>query len=252
MPEPTPQDTRERRAVVLLSGGLDSAVVAALLRRDGWALHALTVDYGQRHRAELDAARAVAERVGVAEHLVLPLDLTAVGGSALTDPAVAVPRAADPLAPVGSGIPPTYVPARNLLFLSLAAGLAEARGAAAVAIGVNAVDYSGYPDCRPEFLDAFERVLRVGTRAGVEGRPLRVLAPLLQRSKAEILALAGALGVPVERTVSCYDPTPEGAPCGGCEACRLRARAAAELAARPSDSADSTGRTVPGAEDPAP
>lgn len=223
------QDTGAR-AVVLLSGGLDSAVVAALLRREGCAVHALTLNYGQRHRAELDAARAVAEALGVAEHLILPLDLRAIGGSALTDAALAVPKAADPRAPVAAEIPITYVPARNLIFLGVATALAEARGADRIGIGVNALDYSGYPDCRPEFVRAFAETARLGTRAGAAGRPPRIYAPLQELSKARILALARELGVPVERTLSCYDPDDRGRPCGGCDACRLRARAEAELA----------------------
>lgn len=216
-------------AVVLLSGGLDSATAAAWMRREGFVLRGLTVDYGQRHRAELEAARRLAGALRVVEHVVLRVDLRAVGGSALTSD-LPVPKAADPLQPVAQDIPATYVPARNLLLLSLALGLAEARGAADIGIGVNALDYSGYPDCRPEFIAAFERAANAGTRAGVQGRPFRVHAPLIHMRKAEILRLARELRVPVEQTVSCYDPGPAGEPCGGCDACRLRARAEAGLA----------------------
>lgn len=225
---PDPKD-RAKRAVVLLSGGLDSATVAAELQRDGWRVYALTVDYGQRHAAELAAARTVAAALGVAEHVVIAVGLGAFGGSALTDAAIAVPKASDPLAPVATSIPVTYVPARNLVLLALAAAFAEARGAQAIGIGVNALDYSGYPDCRPEFVRAFAEAARLGTRCGVEGAPLRVLAPLQDLSKAQILARARALGVPVERTLSCYDPRADGAACGRCDACRLRARAEREL-----------------------
>ncbi len=223
-----PKD-KTKRAVVLLSGGLDSATVAAELLRDGWLVHALTVDYGQRHAAELAAAREVAQVLGVSEHLVLPVGLSAFGGSALTEVAIAVPKNADPFAPVASTIPITYVPARNLVLLALACAFAEARGAEAVGIGVNALDYSGYPDCRPEFVRAFAEAARLGTRCGVEGKPVRLLTPLQDLSKAQILARARALGVPVERTLSCYDPDAQGRPCGGCDACRLRARAEREL-----------------------
>jgi 7-cyano-7-deazaguanine synthase len=223
------EDTRDA-AVVLLSGGLDSATVAAWLRREGFRVLALTLDYGQRHAAELDAAHAVAEALGVEEHVVLCMDLRAVGGSALTSEQP-VPKGEDPLAPVAADIPATYVPARNTLFLSLALGLAEARGAHDLGIGVNALDYSGYPDCRPAFLEAFERLANLATREGVEGRPFRLHAPLLELSKTRILALAHELGVPVASTLSCYDPGPGGAPCTLCDACRLRQRAEAAYAA---------------------
>ncbi|TAH39344.1 MAG: 7-cyano-7-deazaguanine synthase QueC [Planctomycetota bacterium] len=219
------------QAVVLLSGGLDSAAVAAWMAREGFQVVALTVDYGQRHRAELEASRRVAVALRVAEHVILPVDLRKVGGSALTAE-LPVPKAAGPLAPVAADIPVTYVPARNLLFLSLAAGLAEARGAQDIGIGVNALDYSGYPDCRPEFLRAFEEAANLGTRAGAEGRRFRVHAPLVDLRKVEILRLARELGVPVDLTLSCYDPGSAGNPCGRCDACRLRARAEAELDGR--------------------
>jgi len=221
-----------RRAVVLLSGGLDSATVAAWLRADGWRVIALSANYGQRNVAELDAARALAPLLGVEEHLVVRVDLATFGGSALTDRAIAVPKAA-PSAPVATDVPVTYVPARNLVLLALAVSCAEARGAEAVGLGVNALDYSGYPDCRPEFVRAFAEAARRGTRCGVAGAPLRVLTPLQDMTKTQILRRARALGVPVERTLSCYDPSPRGAPCGACDACRLRARAEAELSAGP-------------------
>ncbi len=224
------EDTRER-AVVLLSGGLDSATVAAEWVREGCAVHALTVDYGQRHRVEIEAARFLARHLGVEEHLVLRLDLRAVGGSALTAD-IPVPKADHPEDPVLPEIPVTYVPARNALFLSLALGLAEARGARRIGIGVNEVDYSGYPDCRPEFLAAFQRMADLATREGLAGRGVVIYSPLQGLGKADILARARALGVPVDRTVSCYDPRADGSPCGLCDSCRLRARAERELAAR--------------------
>lgn len=224
----TREDTR-KPAVVLLSGGLDSATVAAWMIREGYQVLALTVDYGQRHSAELAAAGEIAAALGAAEHLVVPLDLRGIGGSALTSDAP-VPKVADPLAPVAAGIPSTYVPARNTLFLSLALALAEARGAHDLGIGVNALDYSGYPDCRPDFIAAFQDLSRLATREGAEGRPFTVHAPLQHLRKAEILRLARELGVPVDLTVSCYDPGPGGAACGGCDSCRLRQRADRELA----------------------
>lgn len=205
-------------AVVLLSGGLDSAVCLAVARREGYACTALSFDYGQRHRRELDAARRVAASMGVADHRVLALDLRAVGGSALTAD-IPVPKDTEP----GRDIPVTYVPARNLVFLSLAAGLAEAIGAERIYIGVNAVDYSGYPDCRPGFIAAFEAVLRVGTRAGVEGRSPGVETPLIHLGKADIVRLGASLGVDFALTHSCYDPAGDAA-CGTCESCVLRRR----------------------------
>ncbi len=224
----TAQDT-QKKAVVLLSGGLDSATAAAWLAARGFSLIALTVDYGQRHRAELAAASRVAAALAVEEHLVQSVDLRAMGASALTGSA-GVPKQSDPLAAVAATIPVTYVPARNTLFLSLALALAEARGAHDLGIGVNALDYSGYPDCRPEFIRAFEGLANLATREGVEGRPFRLHAPLQELSKAEILQRAYALGVPVEHTLSCYDPGADGSPCTGCDACRLRQRAEAEVA----------------------
>jgi 7-cyano-7-deazaguanine synthase len=210
-----------RGAVVLLSGGLDSMVCAGLAREAGFAVVALTVDYGQRHRVELDAARAIAARL-VERHVVLPLDLRAFGGSALTAD-IAVPK--DGVEP---GIPVTYVPARNTILLSLALGLAEASGARDLFIGVNAVDYSGYPDCRPEFIAEFERLANLATRAGVEGEPFAIHAPLLDMSKADIAREAGRLGLDAALSHSCYDPLPDGRHCGRCDACRLRAKGFAE------------------------
>jgi len=215
--------------VVLLSGGLDSATVAAWLKARGYRVHGLTIDYGQRHSAELRAAELVAESVGLEEHLIQRLDLRPIGGSALTAD-IPVPKQDDPLAPVESDIPITYVPARNTLFLSLALGFAEARGAHDLGIGVNALDYSGYPDCRPEFIEAFGNLANLATREGVEGRPFTIHAPLQDLGKREILQLACELGVPIDATLSCYDPIDTQA-CGRCDSCRLRLRAEAELAA---------------------
>ena len=209
------------RAVVLLSGGLDSLVCAGLAREAGFEVIALTVDYGQRHRIELDAARTIAARLAD-EHIVLPLDLRAFGGSALTSD-VAVPKDG-----VGEGIPVTYVPARNTIFLSLALGLAEARGARDIFIGVNALDYSGYPDCRPEFIAGFQELADFATRAGVEGERFRIQAPLQHMTKAEIAGEAERLGLDAGLSHSCYDPLPDGRHCGRCDACRLRARGFAE------------------------
>jgi 7-cyano-7-deazaguanine synthase len=208
------------RAVVLLSGGLDSYTTAAVAHRDGFEVYALTFRYGQRHALELDAAAAVARALGVTRHLVLDLNLSAIGGSALTSPDIAVPRDRPEDA---SEIPATYVPARNTVFLALALGWAEVLGASDLFIGVNAVDYSGYPDCRPEFIRAFETMARLATRAGVEGQPLRIHTPLIDLSKADIIRLGISLGVDYGLTLSCYDPGPDGQPCGHCDSCRLRA-----------------------------
>lgn len=205
-----------KKAVVLLSGGLDSATTFAVARRDGYACHALSFAYGQRHRAELAAAARVAGSLGAAEHKTIALDLSAIGGSALTDPSIAVPEKAT------TGIPVTYVPARNTVFLAVAVGWAEVLGAGDIFIGVNAVDYSGYPDCRPEFIAAFERVANLGTKAGVEGATMRVCAPLVKLSKAEIIRLGTGLGVDYGLTVSCYMADGEGRACGVCDSCRLR------------------------------
>lgn len=212
------------RAVVLLSGGLDSYTAAALVRAEGHALFALTVRYGQVHAEEMDAARRVAAALGVERHQELSVDLAALGGSALTgDGAVPKDRELE-----GGGIPPTYVPARNTVLLSLALAWAEALGAGALVIGVNAVDYSGYPDCRPEYIAAFERLAALATRAGVEGGRFRVHAPLLAMTKADIIRRGQALGLDYGITHSCYDPMPAGAPCRRCDSCRLRARGFAE------------------------
>jgi 7-cyano-7-deazaguanine synthase len=210
-------------ALVLLSGGLDSMVVAGLAREAGYRLFALTIDYNQRHRIELEAAARVASALGAERHVVLPVDLSAFGGSALTDNAIAVPKDG-----VDGSIPPTYVPARNMIFLSLALGWAEASGARDLFIGVNALDYSGYPDCRPEFIAAFEAAATAATKAGVEGQPFRIHTPLIAMSKADIAAEAARLGLDVALSWSCYDPTSEGRPCGLCDSCRLRAKGFAE------------------------
>jgi len=206
----------ERKAVVLLSGGLDSATTLALAREEGFQCYALSLDYGQRHHAELAAAKRVAAAIGVIEHKIIPLDLGAFGGSALTDMDIAVPEQG------GEGIPVTYVPARNTIFLSLALGWAEVIGAWDLFIGVNAVDYSGYPDCRPEYIDAFQRLCRLATRAGVEGGAFRVRAPLIALSKAEIIRTGVGLGVDYGLTVSCYAADAAGRACGQCDSCRLR------------------------------
>ncbi|GLV28265.1 7-cyano-7-deazaguanine synthase [Sphingobium sp. TomTYG75] len=205
-------------AVVLLSGGLDSMVVGGLAREAGYELVALTIDYNQRHRVELNAAARIAAVLGVRRHIVLPLDLTAFGGSALTAD-IAVPKDG-----VGPGIPNTYVPARNTIFLSLTLGLAEVSGANDIFIGVNALDYSGYPDCRPEFIDAFQNMAALATKAGVEGHPVRINAPLQHMSKADIAREANRLGLDAGMSWSCYDPAPGDQHCGLCDSCRLRSR----------------------------
>ncbi len=206
-----------RDAVVLLSGGLDSMVCAALAREAGFGVLALTVDYHQRHRVELDAARTIAAKLAD-RHIVLPLDLTAFGGSALTSD-IAVPKDG-----VGEGIPVTYVPARNTMFLSLALAWAEAAGASDLFVGVNALDYSGYPDCRPDFIAAFEALANKATRAGVEGEGFTIHAPLQHMTKADIAREADRLGLDASLSHSCYDPAPDGGACGLCDACRLRAK----------------------------
>lgn len=203
-------------AVVLVSGGLDSMVAAARAREDGHRVLALSVDYNQRHRLELAAARRIASALGAERHVVLPLDLAAFGGSALTAD-IAVPK--DGVQP---GIPVTYVPARNTIFLSLALGWAEAAGARDLYIGVNALDYSGYPDCRPEFVAAFEGLAELATKAGVEGSPFRIRAPLQHMTKADIVREAARLGLDAGMSWSCYDPAPGGVHCGECDSCRLR------------------------------
>jgi 7-cyano-7-deazaguanine synthase len=228
-----------KRGVVLLSGGLDSVTVLAMARSRGFEVVALSFTYGQRHDLELDAARAQAEIWGVCEHLIMTLDLRPIGGSALTTE-MEVPKGRDVArvseagvegeAEVG-GVPVTYVPARNAIFLSCAVAAAEARGIQDVFIGVNAVDFSGYPDCRPEFIQAFEEMARLGTKAGSEGMPFHVHAPLIEMTKGEIIRRGLELGVDYGRTWTCYDPTPAGDPCGGCDGCLLRAKGFREAGA---------------------
>lgn len=213
-----------RAAAILLSGGLDSMVVAGLAREQGYALHALTIDYGQRHRRELDAARQIGERLGVERHVFLSLDLRLFGGSALTD-SIDVPKDG-----VSDVIPVTYVPARNLIFLSLTTAFAEAGGARDLFIGVNALDYSGYPDCRPEFIASFAETARLATRIGAEGSPLVIHAPLQHMTKADIAREAYRLALDPAWSWSCYDPTPSGMACGMCDSCRLRRKGFAEAA----------------------
>lgn len=220
---------------MLLSGGLDSYTAAAVASRDGYELFALTISYGQTHVRELESARAVAKALGVSRHIELGVDLAVFGGSSLVGqgsipkdrPGLDGQTTTDP-----GEIPSTYVPARNTIFLSLALAWAEVTGSEAIVIGVNALDYSGYPDCRPEYLDAFARLASLATRAGVEGRPFEVLAPLLHLSKADIIRLGGELGLDYGLTRSCYAPTPGGLPCGRCDSCRLRAKGFAEAGVR--------------------
>ncbi|WP_310361788.1 7-cyano-7-deazaguanine synthase QueC [Pseudomonas brassicacearum] len=220
----------EKRAVILLSGGLDSATVVAMARAEGYRCYTMSFDYGQRHRVELQAAERVARDLGVVEHKVIGLNLNGIGGSALTDSSIDVPEAPS------EGIPVTYVPARNTVFLSLALGWAEVLGARDIFIGVNAVDYSGYPDCRPEFVEAFERMANLATKAGVEGQGFRIQAPLQNLSKADIIKAGVKLGVDYGLTVSCYQADDQGRACGKCDSCRLRAE----------------GFTVAGVSDPTP
>ena len=205
------------RAIVLLSGGLDSATVLAMARSSNYQCYALSVAYGQRHRAELDAARRVAAHLGAHEHRIMSVDLAGIGGSALTDARVAVPETAQP------GIPTTYVPARNTVFLSLALGWAEVIGAQDIFMGVNAVDYSGYPDCRPAFIQEFQKLAQIATKAGLEGARFKIHAPLIEMSKAEIIHAGLRLGVDFSATVSCYQADAEGRACSRCDSCRLRA-----------------------------
>ena len=212
-----------KRAVVLSSGGLDSTTVIAIAQAAGYTVYSLSFDYQQRHRAELHAADRVAEVMNVAAHKTVKLDLRTIGGSALTDDAIDVPMASS-----ATGIPVTYVPARNTVFLSIALGWAEVLDASAIFIGVNAVDYSGYPDCRPEYLDAFAAMAQLATKAGVEGRPLEIQSPLLQLSKAEIIKQGIALGVDYSQTVSCYQANEAGEACGQCDSCILRAKGFAD------------------------
>ena len=205
------------RAVILLSGGLDSATCLALARQQGFECHALSVAYGQRHAAEIAAARRIAIALGAHEHRLAHVELGQFGGSALTDPSIAIPERHE-----SDSIPVTYVPARNTVMLSMALAWAEALGACDIFIGVNAVDYSGYPDCRPEFITAFQAMARLATKAGIEGRPLSIHAPLIALTKAEIILQGAALGINYELTVSCYQANDEGQACGYCDACRLR------------------------------
>jgi len=214
--------TSARRAVILVSGGMDSAVTLALARERGFTCHALSVAYGQRHASELEAAQRVARALGAVEHKTVDIDLRSIGGSALTQDSIAVPEQA------GSGIPATYVPARNTIMLSIALGWAEVLGAIDIFCGVNAVDYSGYPDCRPEFIDAFERLANVATKAAVEGAALRVHAPLMRSSKADIVREGVRLNVDFAATVSCYQADRHGRACRRCDACRLRAQGFAD------------------------
>ncbi|KPK35442.1 MAG: 7-cyano-7-deazaguanine synthase [Betaproteobacteria bacterium SG8_40] len=211
-----------RTAVVLVSGGLDSATTLALAREDGFECYALSVDYGQRHRVELQAAARIVATLGAREHKVVKLDLADFGGSALTDASMAVPTAPS------SGIPSTYVPARNTIMLSLALAWAEVTGSRDIFIGANAVDYSGYPDCRPEYLQAYEAMANLATKAGVEGARLRIHAPLLRLSKAEIIRRGADAGVDFSQTVSCYQPTQTGLACGRCDSCRIRRKGFAD------------------------
>lgn len=207
-----------RRAVVLLSGGLDSATCLAIAKQNGYECYALNFDYGQRHRAELAAARHVAQQLGATEYRVIKIDLAGIGGSALTDASIAVPTQQ------GNGIPVTYVPARNTVFLALALAWAEVLDVRHIFIGVNAVDYSGYPDCRPEYIAAFERMANLGTKAGIEGRNFKIETPLLYLSKAQIIREGVRLGVDYASTVSCYSAQDDGRACGRCDACRFRAQ----------------------------
>lgn len=210
-----------KSAVVLLSGGLDSATVAAIAAADGYAVHALSIDYGQRHRFELEAARRVAAALGIGRHITVRIDLAAIGGSALTAE-IPVPKARS-REDMAEGIPITYVPARNTVFLSLALGYAEVLGAADIFLGVNAVDYSGYPDCRPEFIDAFERLAQLATKAGVEGSlKFKIHTPLITMTKSQIIRRGTELGVDYSLTHSCYDPASDGRSCGRCDACLIR------------------------------
>ncbi|MFL0672283.1 MAG: 7-cyano-7-deazaguanine synthase QueC [Erythrobacter sp.] len=219
---PAADDEIRPVAVVLLSGGLDSMVTAALAQERGFAVHALSVDYGQRHRLELESARRIAARLGTARHVEIALNLRAFGGSALTD-TIDVPKGG-----VGDDIPVTYVPARNLVFLALTTAFAESSGARDVFIGVNALDYSGYPDCRPEFIASFAETARLGTKAGAEGSPFTIHAPLQHLTKADIARECARLGLDPAWSWSCYDPTPEGMACGLCDSCRLRKKGFAE------------------------
>ena len=226
----TPDVTGTDTAVVLLSGGLDSTTVLAIAQSEGFAIHALSFRYGQRHSVEIEAAKRIADRAGVQRHHILDIDLTAFGGSALTDD-IPVPKDRDltPSSADPNEIPVTYVPARNTIFLSYAVALAEVIGASNIFIGVNAMDYSGYPDCRPEYIHAFEKMANLATRAGVEGKTrLSIRTPLIALSKAAIITLGTSLGVDYSETTSCYDPSPRGEACGRCDACQLRVKGFSE------------------------
>ena len=218
----------KRVAVVLLSGGMDSAVVLAIANGQGFACEALSFDYGQRHRCELLAAQRVAKQIGASGHTVLSIDMRAIGGSALTDD-IAVPKER---ADIGEGIPVTYVPARNTIFLSYALALAEVKGASDIFIGVNALDYSGYPDCRPEYIEAYERMARLATKSGVGGAPLAIHTPLSAMRKSDIVLKGLELGVEFALTHTCYDPVDDGKPCGSCDACILRRKGFEEIGER--------------------
>lgn len=218
------------KAVILSSGGLDSTTVLAIAKTEGFDPYTITFDYGQRHRYELEAAKRVSDHFHVAQHIVVPVDLRVIGGSALTAD-IAVPHDR-PMAEISHGIPPTYVPARNTVFLSLAMGWAEVLGSNDIFIGVNAIDYSGYPDCRPEFIAAFEKVAALATKSGVEGRTLRIHAPLMKLSKASIIRRGLELGVDYGLTFSCYSPSADGIACGRCDACRLRLKGFREAGVR--------------------
>jgi 7-cyano-7-deazaguanine synthase len=213
--------SRKGKAIVLLSGGLDSATTAAWALAEGYEVTAISFDYGQRHRIELQAAKAVASDLGISDHITLAIDLAAFGGSALVDQSIAVPKNRSEDA-INNGIPVTYVPARNTVFLSLALALAETRNASTIILGVNSIDYSGYPDCRPEFLNAFESLANLATKSGVEGAHLTVLAPLVSLTKTEIIRLGLSLHVDYGLTTSCYDPRETGQPCGECDSCLIR------------------------------
>ena len=215
-----------RKAVVLLSGGLDSTTALAIAQAEGYTPYAITFRYGQRHAVEIEAAQRVAQKAGVAQHIIVDFDLRRMGGSALTAD-VAVPKGR-PVAEMGQGVPITYVPARNTIFLSFALAWAEVLGVSDIFIGVNALDYSGYPDCRPEYIAAYERLANLATRAGVEGHPLTIHTPLIRLSKAQIIQRGLALGVDYSQTITCYDPAPDGLACGQCDACQLRLKGFAE------------------------
>jgi len=220
--------TENNRCVVLLSGGIDSAVAAAIARSQGFEIYALTVDYGQKHKFEIEAAKKIAKFLGAVKHRILQVPFGELAKSALTKSEIEVPKDRGELERVGD-IPATYVPARNTIFLALAASWAESLDAGYIFVGFNVIDYSGYPDCRPEFVEAFEKVLAVGTKAGVDGKSIKIRAPLLMSKKSEIIKLGQNLGVDFSLTFSCYDPTPDGTPCGHCDSCLIRKRAFAEV-----------------------